>query len=347
MFDESNTIRDLLEDKLVADYLDLVYPKSFVELVPEEYRDVPLKKLPEYVKMPWGVPYISRAVLEAVGRLYELNNDENIDCIPLWKDCRTAQKLTKPSNTKETACLFLYKDTFKDNRPVALIVPGGAYSSVSVAGEGMDTADALREKGYAVAILRYRCRPGYYPKPQQDLALAVKYIRANAEELHTDGGDLLVIGFSAGGHLAASETVYAPMIESGLMNELKAGSPGLYDRYLGVSAKADKIALAYAFTGGAESADCFVNHVGSHTERIDDLIVFHHINSDFPKCFIWACEDDPVVDISNSTEMAHALEKNGVPCRLRLYPNGGHGRGTAKGTAAEGWLEEMLRFFSR
>ena len=157
--------------------------------------------------MPWGVPYISRAVLAAVDRLYELNNDENIECVPLWEDRRSAQKLTKPSNTKETTCLFIYKDTFKDDRPVALIVPGGAYASVSVAGEGMDTADALRGKGYAVAILRYRCKPSYYPKPQQDLALAIKYIRANAKELHVDGSDILAIGFSAGGHLAASETI--------------------------------------------------------------------------------------------------------------------------------------------
>ena len=107
---------------------------------------------------------------------------------------------------------------------------------------------------------------------------------------------------------------------------------------------ADKIALAYAFTGGPESADCFENHLASHMELKDDLIVYDHINGDFPKCFIWACKDDPVVDNSNSTEMANALQKNGVPCELRLYPNGGHGMGVARGTAAEGWLEEMRHF---
>ncbi len=345
MYNSDSTIRELLADGLIAQYLDLVFPKAFLEMVPERHRDKPLKELPELVKMPWGIPYLSFEVLDAVKRLYELKNDKGIECIPLWKEAFDKEFFPKPENSKESACLFLYKDTFRGDRPVALIAPGGAYTAVSIAGEGMDTADILRNAGYAVAVLNYRCCPNDYPAPQEDLALAVKFIRANAEKLRVNGEDLLVIGYSAGGHLAASGSLYASEIEETLMRELRTEAPLLAQKYDGISVKPDKLCLAYPLTGDDPTGECFCNLVGSKKELIEKMVVYRFVDESYPACFLWACEDDPLVPISNSTKMADALREVGVPYALRLYPTGGHGFGIAKGTSAEGCIEEMIRFF--
>ena len=346
MYNYESTIRDLLADDFVAKYIDLVFPKFFLDFVPEKYRDRPLKELPSLVKMPWGDPYNADAVVDSVRRLYELKNDDGIGCIPLCKESFEADFFPKPVNSKESACLFIYKDTFMDMRPVAVIVPGGAYAAVAVAGEGMDTADVLRNKGYAVAILNYRCLPNRYPAPQEDLALAIKFIRANAQKLQVNGDNLTVIGFSAGGHLAATEATHAPVIEKALMEELKTEAPSLYEAYQGISVKPDRLALSYPFTGDHDDAGCMDNLVGDRKELIGELIAYDHVDASFPKTFLWACKDDPVVAITNTTKMADALKAAGVPCEMRLYPQGGHGMGVAKGTSAEGWIDEMISFLS-
>ncbi len=345
MYNYDSTVRELLADEFISRYLDLVFPKAFLDFVPEKHRDTSLKELPARMKMPWGIPYISYAVLDAVKRLYELKNDDGIDCIPLWKETFEDGFFPEPVNSKESACLFLYKGSFRDSRPVVLIVPGGAYTAVSVAGEGMDTADVLRDAGYAVAVLNYRCSPNHYPAPQEDLALAVKYIRANAKELQVNGEDILVIGYSAGGHLAAVESLYDVKTEETLMAELQAEAPALYEAYRGISVKPDKLCLAYPLTGDDPTGECLGNLVGSRKERIGEMVVYRFADESYPPCFIWACEDDPLVPVSNSTKMAEALREKGVPCELRLYPTGGHGIGIGKGTSAEGWIAEMLRFF--
>ena len=346
MFTYDSTIQELLEDAFIADYLDLVFPKSLVEIVPEKYRNQPLRKLPDLVQMPWGTPYIAGAVLDSVKRLYELKNDGQIECVPLWKERYVKDFFPEPVNSKESVCLFVYRNTFRDNRPVALIVPGGGYAAVSIAGEGMDTADVLKEKGYAVAILNYRCKPNYYPAPQEDLALAIKYIRTNAGTLKVNGNDILLVGYSAGGHLAASETLYESEMEKTLMEALKEEAPELYKKYRGISVKANKLCLSYPFTGEEEEPVCFGNLLGSNLDLMEHLTVFLHVDETCPKTFLWACEDDPLVKTTNTTKMADALKEKGVSFEMKLYPSGGHGIGVAKGTSAEGWVDEMTEFFS-
>ena len=347
MYNIDSTINELLADEFVAGYIDLAIPRIFFDFVPEKYRDRPIKELDDMVRMPWGDKFSSAAVIDAVTRLYELKNDTGIECVPIWKEQFPSDFFPEPVNSKESACLFIYKDSFREMRPVVIIVPGGGYNAVSIAGEGMDTADVLKEKGYAVAILNYRVIPNHYPAPQADLALAIKYMRANANSLQVNGEDLLLIGYSAGGHLVATETIHAAAIEKVLMDELKTEAPSLYEAYRGISAKADKVCLSYAFTGDQDTANCMENLVGEKKEQIGDLIAFDHVDESFPKTFLWACDDDPVLSTTNTTKMADALRDKNVPHELKMYPQGGHGGGIAKGTSADGWIDEMISFLSR
>lgn len=68
------------------------------------------------------------------------------------------------------------------------------------------------------------------------------------------------------------------------------------------------------------------------------------MDGNYPKTFVCACQDDELVPVSNAVRMGEALKTASVPHKLKIYPTGGHGCGTAEGTSAEPWMSEMLEF---
>ena len=119
---------------------------------------------------------------------------------------------------KERLLRVLSKQTV-DRAPV--ICPGGGYENISFHGEGLVTAWRLEKAGYRTFILNYRYSPNRYPAPQLDLALAIKYLRANAAELQINPDDLMILGYSAGGHLCASTAALHEELEGALQQELE------------------------------------------------------------------------------------------------------------------------------
>ncbi|MBP5304783.1 MAG: prolyl oligopeptidase family serine peptidase, partial [Lachnospiraceae bacterium] len=79
----------------------------------------------------------------------------------------------------------------------------------------------------------------------------------------------------------------------------------------------------------------------------DKMSIDLHVTSEYPKTFVWACDDDDLVPPSNAWRKYEALKAAGVEAKLGTYPTGGHGCATGKGTSAEGWVEEMLDFFEK
>lgn len=69
-----------------------------------------------------------------------------------------------------------------------------------------------------------------------------------------------------------------------------------------------------------------------------------HVSRNYPKAFVWACEDDSLVPASNAKRFGEALEKQGIEHVLKVYPQGEHGCGLAYGMSAQGRMEEMLSF---
>ena len=84
--------------------------------------------------------------------------------------------------------------------PCMLVMPGGAYLYVS---DREKEPIALRyfAAGYNAYVLNYSVEPSRYPTQLIEAAMAMAYIRRNAEELHNDSAHVAAIGFSAGGHL--------------------------------------------------------------------------------------------------------------------------------------------------
>ena len=119
----------------------------------------------------------------------------------------------KVEGYQETADLYTY---ILDNsvemrpnrkRPVIVICPGGGYTMTSDR-EAEPIAMQYLARGYHAVILRYSVAPARYPLALLQLAKSVAYLREHAEEFHIDTAKIILQGFSAGAHLAASLGVF-------------------------------------------------------------------------------------------------------------------------------------------
>ena len=189
--------------------------------------------------------------------------------------------------------------------PTVIAVPGGCYSRCSRR-EGEPAAVRFYSHGYNAAVLEYSVINKAFPTALLELCEAVKYIREHKEELCSTG-EVIVTGFSAGGHLTASLGVYS-------------------DMYGGDIVRPDKLILCYpVITSGefthAESAA----NIAQTPELLDVVSLEKHITSSFPPCFIWHCADDSTVPVQNSLLLAERLSAEKIPYELHIFPKGGHG----------------------
>lgn len=339
-----NTINDILKDHFLMERFHVLMPELFLNMVPEELRDDEIGSLQDKLTMPWGIPYFSSDIIDVVNRVYEISFDDNIEIIKLWSE-ETETGYFPNGSEEDSVCLIRLKDSFQKDRPVAIVVPGGAYRDVSVAHEGFETAEELVNLGYAVVILNYRVTPNHYPLPQMDLALAIKYIRSHVSEYGV-ADDIMTVGFSAGGHLVASEACYPEEINTKLMEILENKYSVLAEKYCDISIKPDEVCLAYPVINciSENHEDSYINLTGGGDELREKMSIDLNITSEYPKTFVWACDDDSLVPSSNAKKMYEALQKVGVESELHIYPIGDHGIALGKGTSAEGWIDSLVKF---
>lgn len=197
----------------------------------------------------------------------------------------------------------------------------------------------MEANGYVTFVLKYRVAPSRYPAPLEDLALAVRYVREHAGEYGADAHNVMLMGFSAGGHLCASFGYLYREIAR-LLNEETGNEISPEDL------RPDKLCLGYpVITFGRECHEgSFQALTGSDDSVREALSAEKHITKDYPAAFLWACEDDDCVPPSNAVRMAAALKNAEIPHRLCMYPTGGHGCNLAFENPAYSWTEEMLRF---
>ena len=158
----------------------------------------------------------------------------------------------------------------------------------------------------------------------------------------------MYMGSSAGGHLCASTAAFSAEIETDLMMELEKTDPVLAERYRGIPIKPEKICLNYPVISFLKEAHepSFQALSGGEEKFREKLSVELHVDENYPKTFVWACEDDNLVPVSNAVRMGEALKAQNVSYLLKIYSQGGHGCGLGIGTSAEGWFEEMLSFMN-
>jgi acetyl esterase/lipase len=193
----------------------------------------------------------------------------------------------------------------KNTGAVVVVFPGGAYQVLAYDLEGTEVCDWLNGIGVNCALVKYRVpNAGPFPKYKQDLAdaqRAVRLVREHATEWQIDPHRVGVLGFSAGGHLAAvlgahaSDPIYSPI-----------------DAADKLDARPDFTLLIYP--GYLELDD-------THTLRLEVKPV-----ALTPPTFLIQAEDDPV-KVENAWLYYEALKQAKVPAELHLFANGGHGYG--------------------
>ena len=347
-FTKQNSIQDILDAPVIGKYIPFFFPEDLLHFVPREMWTSTLGEVGRTVRMPWGPLFGADELVHAANTIQEIfSHLERFEFVPLWDEAYEDYLPDYAANSKESVCLMsMRQETARKKRPAVIICPGGGYSAQARDNEGYTTALKMEEAGYRTFILNYRVTPSHYPEPQKDLALAVKYVRANQTRYGIDPNRVMVMGFSAGGHLCGSFTAHCGEIEKAVMEDLEKNHGALHEKYQGVSVRPDMVCLSYPVVSFLKESheDSFQALTGGDESLREKLSIERQVDGNYPKTFVWACQDDELVPVSNAVRMGEALKAASVPHKLKIYPTGGHGCGTAEGTSAELWMSEMLEF---
>ena len=212
------------------------------------------------------------------------------------------------------------------NRPAVLVLPGGGYAR-QADHEAEPVAEWLASLGIHAFVLRYRVAPDRHPAPLTDAKEAMLHIRSGGHGLAVDPGRVGVLGFSAGGHLAATLST--------------AVSTGVAD--LDVAAAIPDLAvLCYPVVSYTQNVHqgCVDNLLGGSPspELLAGLSAERRVSAETPPAFLWHTADDEAVPVSHSLAYAQALVNAGVPAELHVFPHGRHGIGLGTGVpGADHW----------
>ena len=202
-------------------------------------------------------------------------------------------------------------------RPAVIVFPGGAYRGCSYR-EGERIALGYNNAGFHSFVLNYRTAPHRYPASLIDAANAVRYVRSHSDEWKTDPDKIVIVGFSAGGHLAASLST--------LWNNEKAFTN---EEILSQRHKPNACILGYPVITSGEKAHAgsFENLLGEQAteEMLEFLSLENRVTEKTVPTFLWHTYEDMAVPVENSLLYAAALAKYRIPCELHIYPTGPHG----------------------
>ena len=210
-----------------------------------------------------------------------------------------------------------------------IVAPGGGYGALAANHEGRQVANLLNAAGVTAFVLKYRLGPRYrHPIELGDAQRAVRLVRARAPEFGIAPDRIGLMGFSAGGHLAATAGTH-----------FDAGKADATDPIERAGSRPDFLILAYPVV----SFDAAITHSGSvrnllgdnpDPKLIEDLSNDLRVTKDTPPTFLFHTNADTGVVAENSVRFYLALRRAKVPAELHIFENGPHGVGLALGDPA-------------
>lgn len=206
-----------------------------------------------------------------------------------------------------------------------VVCPGGGYVRLAIDKEAVAAARWLNEHGVAAFVLKYRLKEYGHPAPLRDVLRAVRLVRSSASRWGVDPARIGVMGFSAGGHLAAT---------AGTLFDAPEGRTGA--ALDATSARPDFLVLVYPVITMRPPAV----HAGSRESLIgrtpppalvDRLSAEQQVTAQTPPTFLVHGGTDASVPAENSLAFYAALRRASVPAELHLFEEGPHGIGLNPG----------------
>lgn len=221
--------------------------------------------------------------------------------------------------------IFLPKNC---NGQMIVVCPGGGYSNVSAVNEGTRVADWCLKRGIATCVVEYRMPNHHSRVPLTDVQNAFRYCRAHAVQWGVK--QIGVMGFSAGGHLAASASTL----------------------FVDDVTRPDFSILVYPVITFEE----FVTHAGTRSwllpERyskfdVDRYSLENQVTNKTPETILLLAGDDFAVPPENSIRYFKAMQANRVRGELHIFTRGGHGWGftTTENAGRDGLGDEQRADF--
>ena len=221
-------------------------------------------------------------------------------------------------------------DEDENIRAAMVIVPGGGYQAVAST-EAEIVALEFYEKGYNTFVLTYTTNIlqdcPLKKQPLWDLSRAVRCLRKNALQLKIDAKQIILCGFSAGGHLVGSLCVHAAdIIDSSEYQELPNCPDGVILSYPVVT------------TDKWSHGESFKTLLGQEISAEEKTYwsIEKQVSSTFPPAFIWHTITDQIVPVANSLLLSQSLREQHVIHALHLFSAGGHGLSLANERWASG-----------
>jgi acetyl esterase/lipase len=207
------------------------------------------------------------------------------------------------------------------NGSAVIVCPGGGYGMLVIEREGYRVAKELNKAGIAAFVLKYRLPSDRTMKdkslgPLQDAQQAIRIVREHAAEWKIDPAKIGIMGFSAGGHLAATAGTH---FDSTFIDNPKK-----------TSLRPDFMILVYPVISLLDK----VGHKGSAVNLLGQAPTMEkvkyfsnelQVTASTPPTYLTHAGDDTVVPVSNSIIFYQALNAKGVPSDLHIYSKGEHG----------------------
>jgi acetyl esterase/lipase len=219
-----------------------------------------------------------------------------------------ASSVSRPTMT-------IYRPKGRNTRAAILVLPGGGYRAVAMDLEGTEICDWITREGMTCIVLKYRVPQAWRhganhvekaPKvqlPLQDAQRAMGLLRDRASSYGIDPARIGVIGFSAGGHLAAA------------LSNAEKRTYGPVDAADRQSSRPDFAILLYP------------GHLWDDTKPGLQLSRWVEISAKAPPTLLIHAMNDPTDDVRHSMAYGRALNDAGVPVDMRFYARGGHAFG--------------------
>lgn len=223
------------------------------------------------------------------------------------------------------------KKELEPKKPAMIVVPGGGYHFVSMREADPIAAEYLAH-GFSVFILHYTVPAAPFPTDLLELAETIRIVRERSGEWGIDSDRVFVIGFSAGGHLAAS---LATLWNKGFLSEALNVSPSVL-RPNGCILGYPVITPENYRIDSKEECEkktfdrCFDRILSGKPEEAWVLNSLEkQVDAETPPAFIFSTWQDGTVPVGQSLIFAEALRKAGVEAELHLFRRGRHGLATA------------------